>query len=70
MKRFYNYETIFKGTRDALRQYLKDNGIYYELSAGSGFYHFEIKADAETAENINRFLDSLLDNRFTEKREA
>lgn len=70
MKRFYNYETIFKETRDALRQYLKDNGIYYELSGAGAYYHFEIKADAETAEAINSFLDSLLDNRFIERREA
>ena len=55
---FYNFETRFISLRDVLRQYLQENGIYYELSGGPAFYHFEIKTDAAGAARINRFLDS------------
>ena len=56
--KFYNFETRFISLRDALRVYLKENGIYYELSGGPGFYHFEIETDPAGAEKINAFLDT------------
>lgn len=55
---FYNFETRFASLRDALRDYLKINNIYYELSGGLAFYHFEIKTDAAGAAAINAWLDS------------
>lgn len=64
--KFYNFETIFAEIRDALRSYLHDNGIYYELSKAFTHYHFEIKATPEQADAINHFLDSLPDC-FTEQ---
>lgn len=55
---YYNFETRFISLRDALREYLQENGIYYELSGGAGFWHFEIKTDSAGAERINAFLDT------------
>lgn len=63
--KYYNYETAFASVRDAVRGYLKDNGIYYELSRAYIMYHFEILTDAAGAAAINNFLDSLPDT-FTE----
>ena len=56
--KYYNFETRFRSLRDALRGYLQENGIYYELSGGAGFWHFEIKTDPAGAEKINAFLDT------------
>lgn len=59
IEKFYNFETAFRTLRDALRQYLQDNDIYYELSeCGFACWHFEIKCTAKQAENINGFLDT------------
>jgi hypothetical protein len=55
--KFYNFETRFISLRDALREYLKENNIYYELSGGNSFYHFEIKTDPAGAAAINAWLD-------------
>lgn len=57
--RFYNFETRFRSLRDELRGYLQNNNIYYELSGGPGFWHFEIKTDPAGAEKINAFLDTV-----------
>lgn len=57
--KWYNLETMFRSLRGALRVYLHDNGIYYELSGGSGFWHFEILTDAAGANHINSFIDSI-----------
>ena len=57
--KYYNFETMFTNLRDALRSYLKDNGIYYELSAAGRYYHFEILTDSNGAAKINDFLDSI-----------
>ena len=56
--KYYNFETRFISLRDALRAYLKSNNIYYELSGGPAFYHFEIKTDPAGAAAINNFLDT------------
>lgn len=57
--KFYNFETRFISLRDELRRYLQENGIYYELSGGFSFYHFEIKTDSAGAARINEFLDTI-----------
>lgn len=57
-EKFYNFETLFRALRDALRQYLQDNNIYYELSDCFNGWHFEIKCTPKQAENINAFLDT------------
>lgn len=56
--KFYNFETRFISLRDALRQYLQENGFYYELSQGPYFWHFEIKTDPAGAARVNAFLDT------------
>lgn len=56
--KYYNFETRFISLRDALREYLKSNNIYYELSGGPAFYHFEIKTDPTGAAAINNWLDT------------
>ena len=58
MKQYYNFDTRFLSLRDALREYLKNNSIYYELSGAYSFYHFEILATPAELENINAFLDT------------
>ena len=58
MKKYYNFETRFISLRDALKAFLKENNIYYELSEAYSYYHFEILADKIELEKINMFLDS------------
>ena len=57
--KWYNLETRFTSVRDEMRKYLKQNGIKYELSGTTAFYHFEILTDSSGAEKINSFLDSI-----------
>ncbi len=57
-KKYYNFETRFISLRDALRAFLQDNGIYYELSGAYSYYHFEILAAPVELETVNTFLDS------------
>lgn len=57
--KYYNFETCFRSLKDDLRRYLHENGIYYELSGGAGFWHFEIKTDPAGVEKINAFIDSV-----------
>ena len=59
MKKYYNFETRFISLRDALREYLHNNNIYYELSGAYSYYHFEILANNEELEKTNSFLDSI-----------
>lgn len=56
--KYYNFETRFRSLKDDLRRYLHENGIYYELSGGAGFWHFEIKTDPAGVEKINAWLDT------------
>lgn len=64
VKRFYWFETAFLSLRDELRDFLKENGFYYELSGGSGLWHFEIELSPEQLAVVNAFLD---DHTITEK---
>lgn len=57
MKKYYNFDTRFTSLRDALKTFLQDNNIYYELSGNYSYYHFEILADKIELEKINNFLD-------------
>lgn len=58
-KKYYNFDTRFISLRDALRVYLKENNIYYELSGAHSFYHFEILASENELTRVNAFLDSI-----------
>ena len=59
MKKWYNFETMFKSLRDDLRVYLKNHKIRYELSGCFEGYHFEIFASEAEAGAIDDFLDSI-----------
>lgn len=56
--KWYNFETMFVSLANGLRAFLKESGIYYELSGQPGFYHFEIKTDPAGAAAINAWLDT------------
>lgn len=58
MKKYYSFETMFKSLRDALRGFLHDNNIYYEVSDACPYYHFEILVDSTGLKKVNAFLDS------------
>ena len=58
-KKYYNFDTRFISLRDALRAFLKDNNIYYELSGAYSYYHFEILVDPVELDTVNAFLDTL-----------
>lgn len=58
MKKYYNFDTRFISLRDALRAFLKDNNIRYELSGNYSYYHFEILANPVELEKVNNFLDT------------
>lgn len=57
--KWYNFETLFKNLKDALKDYLHEINAPYEISA-TGFFtgwHFEILATPEQAAAINNWLD-------------
>lgn len=58
MKKYYNFDTRFISLRDALRSYLQENNIYYELSGNYSYYHFEVLASPDELQKINAFLDT------------
>ena len=58
MKKYYNFGTMFLTLRNALREYLKSNNIYYELSQNGSYYHFEILVNGAELEKVNAFLDT------------
>lgn len=58
MKHFYNVELNQKNA-EKLKAYLKENGIYFEPSACYNLVHFEVKADKEEFEKVNKFLEKL-----------
>ena len=64
MRRYYNFETMFKSLKDALVNYLKESKIYYELSGCGCGWHFEILCNADEVESVNAWLD---ENTITEK---
>lgn len=57
MRKFYNFETMFKSLKEELTEFLKESGIYYEVSGCEKGYHFEIKCNNEEVEKINNWLD-------------
>lgn len=56
-KKYYSFETLFVGLAEALKEFLTDNVISYELSGAGSGYHFEILADHYEVQLINGFLD-------------
>ena len=58
MKHFYNVE-LNKEDAEKLKAYLKSNGIYFEPSSCYNLIHFEVKADEQELEKVNKFLEEL-----------
>ena len=56
--RYYNFETMFISLATKTGDFLKENGIYFEISKNGSYYHFEILTDAAGVDRINNFLDN------------
>ena len=65
MRRWMNYETLFRTLKDLLREYLHEIGVRYELSGCYNGWHFEIYCNGQEECMINDFLD---ENTITEER--
>ena len=57
--KYYSFNTMFRSLKDKLTQFLKDNNIYYEASGRAAGWYLEILTDANGAEMINNFIDSI-----------
>lgn len=58
MKQFYNVELQPKQA-ELLKDFLRENNIYFEPSSCYNLVHFEIKADNKEVEKVNQFLNDL-----------
>ena len=60
-RKWFNFCTGTQSLTDALRGFLKENAIKYELSdasvGGYPFWHFEIFVNAEERAMVDGFLD-------------
>ena len=56
MKKWRNFETMNPDVKDAVRRYLKQNHIYYELSGCFDGWHFAIELEEEDFETVDWFL--------------
>lgn len=57
--KWYNAEFFNESEKDAVRKFLRENGIYHEISGCGSGWHFEIKATLDQVEQINNFIDTL-----------
>lgn len=55
--KWYNFETVNRGVKEALTSYLKTQGIYHEVSGAGIGWHFEIKTDTNGLARVNDWLD-------------
>lgn len=56
--KYYNFETLFISLATKLGDFLKQTGIYFEISKNGKYYHFEILTNENGANLINDFLDN------------
>lgn len=56
-RKYYSFETMFRSLKDELSQFLKESGIYYELSGCFAGWHFEVLCNPSEVEYINNWLD-------------
>lgn len=54
---WYGFTTFSATVRDRLREFLRGNMVYYELSGCYDGFHFEIKCSEDELREINDFLD-------------
>ena len=64
MKKWYNFETMFRSLKEDLTAFLKESGIKYEISGCGAGWHFEVLCDTEELEKVNNWLD---ENTITEQ---
>lgn len=58
MRKFYSVE-LNKADAEKLKNYLKENGIYFEPSACYNLIHFEIKLNEAELKMVDGFLENL-----------
>jgi hypothetical protein len=59
MKKYYNFETLFRSLKDELTVYLKKHGYKFEISGCYTGWHFEVLASEKGLQSINDYLDSV-----------
>lgn len=65
-RKYYSFETMFTSLKNSLCEFLKANGIRYEVS-GVGYdnwVHFEILLNIDEVDMVNAWLD---EHTITEK---
>lgn len=73
LKEDYTWHSIDLGTEKAekLKQFLRDNEIYFEPSSNGDLVHFEIKIDSDDVKDmINKYLDEGLTEGVKEPQEV
>lgn len=64
-RKYYSFHTSFRSLKDELRNFLKENDIYYELSGCISNWDFSVLCNLDELEKVNAFLDTVI---ITEKR--
>lgn len=59
LRKFYSFNTDSQGMRDAMRVFLKENNIYYELSSRFDGWHFEVLCSDEEVDGVESWLESV-----------
>lgn len=57
--KFYGFNTTSENIKNALRAFLKQNNIYYELSGCFNGWHFEVQVDENGLQKVNDQLDEI-----------
>ena len=57
--KFYGFNTTSENIKNALRTFLKQNNIYYEISGCWNGWHFEVQVDENGLQKVNDQLDEI-----------
>lgn len=66
MSRWYNIYIPIKNVKEALRLYLHEIGVYFEISGCGDGWHFEVRANMEEVALINNYINNYLDDLYEE----
>lgn len=58
-RKYYSFHTSFRTLKDELKDFLKANKIYYELSGCIGSWDFSVLCNLDELEKVNAFLDTV-----------
>lgn len=58
MRKWYNFETMFRSLADELSWFLKVSNIKYERSGCFDGYHFELLCDDTESEAVDNWLEA------------